>query len=89
MSFELPFTVICPLNLNRVTPSLASPTKIELEKSFNFKIAPSDLNMMAVIPQGGFVPGQSIEVLVHVENLGRNRVKYLKIALKKICVYIW
>lgn len=42
--------------------------------------------MMAVMPQGGYVAGQIIEVLVQVENLGRAKVKYLKITLRKICV---
>lgn len=87
LTFELPFIVICPLDLNKITPSLATPQKMELERNFNFQIASSDLNMMAVVPQGGFVPGQSIEVLVQIENRGKTKVKYLKISLKKIVIF--
>lgn len=76
--------IIQPINLNEVVPSLGDPIKIELEKSFNFNLASSDLNMMSIIPQGGYVVGQSIEVFTQVENLGKSKVKYLKISLKKI-----
>lgn len=81
---EHPFVIIQPINLNEVVPSLGDPIKIELEKSFNFNLASSDLNMMSIIPQGGYVVGQSIEVFTQVENLGKSKVKYLKISLKKI-----
>lgn len=87
LTFELPFIVVCPLDLNKVTPSIATPQKLELGKNFNFQLASSDLNMMAVLPQGGYVPGQLIEILVQIENKGRTRVKYLKIALKKISIF--
>ncbi|XP_070504688.1 arrestin domain-containing protein 2-like [Chironomus tepperi] len=84
MFFELPFIVICPINLNEIAPGLKDPVRQELSKSFNFNIASSDINLVAVIPQGGYVVGQSIEVLIQVENLGKTRVKYLKISLKKV-----
>jgi hypothetical protein len=87
--FELPFVVIHAIDLNDIRPSLNEPIKMELEKSFNFNFAASDLNMMVVIPQGGYVAGQAIEVLVQVENLGRTRVKYVKIKLRKRCWYSW
>lgn len=87
LTIELPFVVFQPLDLNLVTPSLAIPQKLELGRSFNFQLASSDLNMMAVIPLGGYVAGQSIEVLVQVENRGKTRVKYLKIYLMKIVIY--
>jgi hypothetical protein len=87
--FELPFVVIHAINLNAFFPSLNEPIKVELAKSFNFNFASSDLNMMAVIPQGGYTAGQTIEVLVQVENVGRTRVKYVKIALRKKSSYSW
>ncbi|KAG5666807.1 hypothetical protein PVAND_014817 [Polypedilum vanderplanki] len=85
--FDLPFIVIHPINLNSIYPSLNEPIKVELAKKFNFNLASSDLNMMVVVPQGGYVAGQAIEVLVQIENLGRTRVKYVKIALRKISKY--
>lgn len=86
MFFELPFIVIHPVNLNSIE-SIKEPIRAELTKSFNFKFAPSNIHLAVVIPRGGYCVGQMIELLIEIENLGRNRVKFLKVVLKKIVVF--
>lgn len=82
--FEFPFIVIRPLNLNNERPMLKHPASQELSKNFKLDFTPEPLFLTASIPFTGYVPGQTINVSVQVNNQSRTNVKEVRISLKKI-----
>lgn len=85
-TFEFPFTVIKPLNLNDVRPLLTRPVKEELTKKFKMDFGSEPLFMKASVPFSGYVPGQVIDVSVLVNNQSKTNVSEMKVSLKKIVV---
>lgn len=82
--FEFPFTVIAPLNLNSGGMELKKPFKSELSKNFKLDFTTDPLFLKASIPFTGYVPGQTINVSVEVNNQSRTNVKEVRISLKKV-----
>ncbi|CRK98592.1 CLUMA_CG012462, isoform A [Clunio marinus] len=83
-NYDFPFTVIQPLNLNSEGLSLRHPIKEEKAKNFMLDFTSEKLYMSASIPFSGYVPGQSINVFLEVNNQSKTHVKEVKISLKKI-----
>lgn len=84
LKFDFPFTIIRPLNLNSESPALRNPMKEELSKTFKFDFTPEPLHMSAKIPFTGYVPGQTINVQIQVNNQSKTHVKEVKVSLKQI-----
>ena len=82
--FEFPFTVIRPLNLNDVGPSLRNPLKQEISKDFKMDFTTEPLYISASIPTSGFVPGEVINVDIQVNNQSKTHIKELKVYIKKL-----
>jgi hypothetical protein len=84
-TFEFPFTVINPLNLNREGNFLRNSAKDQISKTFKLDFRSSDpLLMSASIPFTGYVPGQPINLQIDVNNQSNTRIKDIKVSLKKI-----
>lgn len=82
--FDFPFTVISPLNLNDNGGFSRNPMKEELTKNFKLDFTSEPLYLSASIPFCGYVPGQTIDISIQVNNQSRTRVKEIKVSLKKI-----
>lgn len=82
--FEFPFTVISPLNLNDNGGFSRNPMKEELTKSFKLDFNSEPLYISASIPFCGYVPGQTIDIKIQVNNQSKTHVKEVKVSLKKI-----
>lgn len=85
-SYEFPFTVIRPLNLNSEPRSLKDPLKQELSKNFTLDFTSEPLYMLASISFQAYVPGQTINLKIQVNNQSKTHVKEIKVSLKKIVV---
>lgn len=86
--FDFPFTVIRPLDLNKEGDFIKNPMKDELTKNFKMDFTSEPLYMSASIPFGGYVPGQTMNVMVEINNQSKTHVKEIKISLKKIVTLI-
>jgi hypothetical protein len=87
-TFEFPFTVIRPLNLNNPEYFyVRSSAKEELSKNFKMDFTSEPLYMSAFIPFRGYVPGQTINIKINVNNQSKTHVKEIKISFKKIVVF--
>lgn len=84
LTYDFPFQVIHPLNLNTESITLRTPSKDELSKNFKMDFTSEPLYMSAAIPFSGYVPGQTVDVLVQVNNQSKTHVKEIKVYLKKI-----
>lgn len=84
ITYDFPFQVISPLNLNSESITLRNPSKDELSKNFKMDFTSEPLYMSAAIPFSGYVPGQTVDVLVQVNNQSKTHVKEIKVYLKKI-----
>ncbi|CAO1405614.1 unnamed protein product [Diamesa tonsa] len=88
LSFKLPFTVIKHEDLNALSPALKVPSKTEVSKAFYcccFKSKP--LLMKVSLPFSGYVPGQSVNVVVELNNQSNVDVEGIKLALEKTITY--
>lgn len=83
-TYDFPFQVVRPLNLNTESISLRTPLKDELSKTFKMDFTSEPLYMMAAIPMSGYVAGQTVDVLIQVNNQSKTHVKEIKVYLKKI-----
>ncbi|CRK98609.1 CLUMA_CG012196, isoform A [Clunio marinus] len=87
--FRLSFTVIKAEDLNLVTPSLFLPAKSEIIRRFYcccFKSKP--FQMCVSIPFTGYVPGQKIEVTIHMNNQSNIDIEGTKVSLERGIQYI-
>jgi Arrestin (or S-antigen), N-terminal domain/Arrestin (or S-antigen), C-terminal domain len=87
--FRLSFSVIKSEDLNLMSPSLYTPVKSEILRHFYcccFKSKP--FHMAASIPFSGFVPGQTIEVTVKLNNQSNVDVEGTKVSLERNTQYI-
>lgn len=82
--YDFPFTIIRPLNLNSENPALRNPMKEELSKTFKFDFTPEPLYISASVPVTGYVPGQTINVQIQVNNQSKTHVKEVKVSLKQM-----
>ena len=88
LSFKLPFTVIKHEDLNALSPALKNPCKTEISRAFYcccFKSKP--LLMKVSVPFTGYVPGQSVQVVVELNNQSNVDVEGIKLALEKTITY--
>jgi Arrestin (or S-antigen), C-terminal domain len=85
-SYEFPFTVIRPLNLNNEPRTIRHPQSQELTKTFMLDFTSEPLHMSASIPFSGYVPGQTINLEINVNNQSKTHVKEIKVSLKKIVI---
>lgn len=86
--FRLSFTVIKTEDLNLLAQSLM-PSKVEIVRHFYcccFKSKP--FSMSASIPFSGYVPGQTIEVTIKMNNQSNVDVEGTKISLERNTQYI-
>jgi hypothetical protein len=86
--FRLSFTVIKLEDLNNL-PSLLMPSKSEILRHFYcccFKSKP--FFMSASIPFTGYVPGQTIEVTININNQSNVDVEGTKVSLERNMQYI-
>lgn len=81
---DFPFTVIRPLDLNAQENALRVPLKEEFLKNFKMDFTSDPLYVSASIPFSGYVPGQTITVMINVNNQSKTHVKEVKVSLKKI-----
>lgn len=87
--FELPFTIIRPLDLNESGKNyLRRPSKYETSKNFSLDFSSESLYLSAMILFIGYVPGQCIDVDVHVSNESKTHVKEVKVTLYKVITLI-
>lgn len=88
LAFKLPFTVIKHEDLNMLSPALKTPSKTQVSKSFYcccFKSKP--LLMKVSLPFSGYVPGQSVVVVIELNNQSNVDVEGVKLALEKTITY--
>lgn len=64
-TYEFPFTVIRPLNLNDLEATVRNPMKEELSKNFKWDFTSESLYMSASIPFRAYVPGQVIDIRIN------------------------
>lgn len=86
--FRLSFTVIKTEDLNMLAQTF-NPSKVEIVRHFYcccFKSKP--MLMSASIPFNGFVPGQTIEVTIKINNQSSVDVEGTKISLERNTQYI-
>lgn len=86
--FRLSFTVIRCEDLN-LLPALSIPSKSEIVRSFYYCCFKSKPFFMSVsIPFTGYVPGQSINVTIFMNNQSSTDVEGTKVSLERITQYI-
>lgn len=83
-TFDFPFIIIRPLNLNSDGGFSRNPMKDEISKIFKMDFTSEPLYLSASIPFCGFVPGQTIPIKIEVNNQSKTHVKEVKVSLKKI-----
>lgn len=86
--FRLSFTVIKSEDLNLI-PTLAIPSKSEILRHFYyccFKSKPFFMSVMT--PYGGYVPGQTINITIFMNNQSSTDVEGTKVSLERITQYI-
>lgn len=87
--FRLSFSVIKTEDLNLVSPSLYVPIKNEIVRHFYcccFKSKP--FYMSASLPFTGFVPGQTIEITLNLNNQSNVDIEGTKVSLERNTQYI-
>ncbi|CRK98593.1 CLUMA_CG012208, isoform A [Clunio marinus] len=84
LNARIPIRVIRPLNLNVEALHLRSTLKEELSKKFKFDFTSEPLYMSASIPFSAYVPGQTINIRIIVNNQSKTDVKELNISLAKL-----
>lgn len=88
LSFKLPFTVIKHEDLNALSPALKVPFQTQVSKSFYCCcIKSKPLLMKVTVPFSGYVPGQSVDVVIEIKNKSDVDVDGVKLALQKTITY--
>ncbi|KAB0801520.1 hypothetical protein PPYR_05874 [Photinus pyralis] len=81
------FTVLSPLDLNS-NPRLKEPTRLALEKYFCcFCCKSGPLTCIISIPRTGYVSGQTIPVVLDVDNISNIEITNVQVSLRKIVTY--
>ncbi|KAH8369090.1 hypothetical protein KR009_000593 [Drosophila setifemur] len=84
---KMAFTVIAPVDLN-LNPRLKERFNLQLEKSFCcFCCRSGPLAVNTIVPQTGFVSGQSIPIICEVDNASNVTVSGVKIELCKLVTF--
>ncbi|KAG4080276.1 hypothetical protein HA402_010768 [Bradysia odoriphaga] len=83
MKFEEPFTVIRPRDLN-LHPSLGDPVIVRRNETF---LSSNPLIMVARLPVGGYVPGQTINLKLSVNNQSAETVLRFNVQMIKEIFY--
>jgi Arrestin (or S-antigen), N-terminal domain/Arrestin (or S-antigen), C-terminal domain len=87
--FRLSFSVIKTENLNLMSPTILEPTNLKITRHFYcccFKSKP--FHMTASLPFTGFVPGQSIELTLNLNNQSNIDIEGTKVSLERNTQYI-
>lgn len=85
--YEQAITVRGESNLNRFADTLSKPTKAEAMTSFYFGLT-EPLIVTASTPRFGYVPGDIIELTIHVKNQSSVDVKAIAIKLQRIDTFV-
>lgn len=84
---KMAFTVISPVDLN-VIERLREPHKLTLEKTFCcFCCASAPLSVIVSLPVTGYVSGQTIPLLIEVDNASNVDVEKIKFLLRKFTAF--
>ncbi|XP_062557660.1 arrestin domain-containing protein 17-like [Armigeres subalbatus] len=74
-------------DLNQNAEALSKPTKAEAMTSFYFGLT-EPLIVTATTPRSGYVPGDIIEVTIHVNNQSSVDVKFIAVKLQRVDTFI-
>ncbi|EDW96340.1 arrestin domain-containing protein 3 [Drosophila yakuba] len=88
LNFNRCFTVIKVMDLNSESLMLRVPSQVESQRTFCcFPCRSSPLSMRLSVPQGGFVPGQTVPVEVVVSNDSGVAVEDITVKLTMVVIY--
>ncbi|EDV48175.1 arrestin domain-containing protein 3 [Drosophila erecta] len=88
LNFNRCFTVIKVMDLNSESLMLRVPSQVESQRTFCcFPCRSSPLSMRLSVPQGGFVPGQTVPVEVIVSNDSGVAVEDITVKLTMVVIY--
>ncbi|XP_044252246.2 arrestin domain-containing protein 17 isoform X1 [Drosophila takahashii] len=87
-NFNRCFTVLKVMDLNSASLMLRIPSQVESQRTFCcFPCRSSPLSMRLSLPQGGFVPGQTVPVEVMVSNESGVAVEDITVKLAMVVIY--
>ncbi|KAH8304947.1 hypothetical protein KR018_011663, partial [Drosophila ironensis] len=87
-NFNRCFTVLKVMDLNTESLMLRVPTQVESQRTYCcFPCRTAPLSMRLSLPQGGFVPGQTVPVEVMVTNDSRIQVEEIAVRLAMVVIY--
>nr|XP_036674902.1 arrestin domain-containing protein 3 [Drosophila suzukii] len=87
-NFNRCFTVLKVMDLNSASMMLRVPSQVESQRTFCcFPCRSSPLSMRLSLPQGGFVPGQTVPVEVIVSNDSGVVVEDITVKLAMVVIY--
>ncbi|XP_017081833.1 arrestin domain-containing protein 3 [Drosophila eugracilis] len=87
-NFNRCFTVLKVMDLNTESLMLRIPSQVESQRTFCcFPCRSSPLSMRLSLPQGGFVPGQTVPVEVTVTNDSGVAVEDITVKLSMVVIY--
>ncbi|XP_017104241.2 arrestin domain-containing protein 17 [Drosophila bipectinata] len=87
-NFSRSFTVLKVMDLNTESMMLRVPTQVESQRTYCcFPCRSAPLSIRLSLPQGGFVPGQTVPVDVIVSNDSRVAVEDITVRLAMVVIY--
>ncbi|XP_016953776.1 arrestin domain-containing protein 2 [Drosophila biarmipes] len=87
-NFNRCFTVLKVMDLNSESLMLRVPSQVESQRTFYcFPCRSSPLSMRLSLPQGGYVPGQTVPVEVMVTNDSGVAVEEITVKLAMVVIY--
>ncbi|XP_016970858.1 arrestin domain-containing protein 3 [Drosophila rhopaloa] len=87
-NFNRCFTVLKVMDLNSASLMLRVPTQVESQRTFCcFPCRSAPLSMRLSLPQGGFVPGQTVPVEVTVSNDSGVPVENITVKLAMVVIF--
>lgn len=87
--FQMPFTVLAKTDFDENSPNLKNPVKREDQLSFYCWICKSaPLMVKASVPKSLYVPGESVEVRLEVNNLSKEDVSEIIVKFHKVIKFM-
>ncbi|XP_039431725.1 arrestin domain-containing protein 3-like [Culex pipiens pallens] len=88
-NFQMPFTVLAKVEFDEGNAALARPIKVEDQLRFYCWICRSaPLMVTATIPRSGYVPGDTIKVVLAVNNLSKEDVSEIVVKFQKVITFM-
>ncbi|XP_062555170.1 arrestin domain-containing protein 3-like [Armigeres subalbatus] len=88
-NFQIPFTVLAKTDFDESNANLKKPVKMEDQLRFYCWICKSaPLMVKATVPKTLFIPGESIDVLIEVDNLSKEDVSEIIVKFQKVVKFL-